>query len=226
MLVLTWTIWIQMINRMMQKALTIIIFIVHLIGKKREIWLKLLSKVSYAKMGPKIDQRRLKLLLIIHFKISMAVVDTMMMSLRLLSSILNRENKADTILIPARWINSWWLRWANLLRVLILITQWKKYKQDRWAFLIWSIWILKLMVLHWLKKHFIKNIRGIKIMISNKEERTKLMRWPIILLWNYLWPTERLLAVVSSMWSRYLMMMMKMIIKLGHMNTIFEYKFQ
>jgi hypothetical protein len=57
-------------------------------------------------MDLKIDQKQLSLLLIIHFKISMVVEDTMMMSLQLLSSILNRESKADTILIPARWINS------------------------------------------------------------------------------------------------------------------------
>jgi hypothetical protein len=54
-------------------------------------------------MALKIDQRQLSLLLIIHFKILMEVVDTMTMSLLLLSSIPNRE--ADTILIPIRWIN-------------------------------------------------------------------------------------------------------------------------
>jgi hypothetical protein len=54
-------------------------------------------------MVPKTDLRQLSLLLIIHFKILMEVVDTMTMSLLLLSSILNRE--ADTILIPIKWIN-------------------------------------------------------------------------------------------------------------------------
>jgi hypothetical protein len=145
----------------------------------------------------------------------------MTMSLLLLSSIPNRE--ADTILIPIRWINLWWLLWANLLRVLIQSIQLKKFKQDRWAFLIWNIWILKLRVLLWLKKHFTKNTKRIKIMILNKGEKTRLMKWLIILLWNFLWPMERLLGVVFSMWSRYLMMMMKMTIKLGHRNTIFEY---